>query len=143
MQELLIHLRTMQLFYHNAHNLCKGSLFFADHAAFGDFYAAAEADYDSVAERMIGKGQTIDLLSVIKGVYTKCKTLPAGEASTEQLFSAGQRLEQELCAIVQKLIPASSEGTKQMIGNIADMSEMRQYKLKQRLKTSPTPITER
>jgi DNA-binding ferritin-like protein len=140
MFQLLVQLRAMQLFYHQAHNLAKGASFFADHEALGEFYAAAEGDYDSVIERMIGTHgpQSVDLMQIVKGVYTKLKSVPSGNVSeNREYFSAGLQMEKELCSLVQSIAPSVSEGTRQMIGDIADRSEVRQYKLKQRIQALP------
>ena len=55
--------------------------------------------------------------------------------SNEQFFEQQLAHEQQLGDMVDKLCKAKdvSEGTKQLLGNIADMSEVRCYKIKQRL----------
>ena len=78
MLTLAIHLRTMQMFNHSAHNLCARVPFFADHEAFAEFYSANESDYDAVVERIIGKigPQSINLAQIMQAVAAKCATLP-------------------------------------------------------------------
>jgi hypothetical protein len=43
-------------------------------------------------------------------------------------------MEQKLRAQIAAITPASSIGTQQLIGDMADRSEQRSYKLKQRMK---------
>ena len=64
MEKLATKLRYMQFYAHNAHNMCKGDTFFSDHEELGELYGTYEGLYDSVVERMIGTGQTIDLVKV-------------------------------------------------------------------------------
>lgn len=142
MISLLVHLRTMQLYNHQAHNLSSGPSFFADHGAFGDFYGEHESAYDSVAERLIGLAgpNSFNVSSVINGVAEKIGKLSFG--SNEQMFAVSLKLEQELCSIIDKYISAKAiaqgiamtEGTRQMLGDLCDKAEVRQYKIKQRLK---------
>jgi len=48
-------LRGMQLWYHAAHHVTRGTGFFGDHAdAYGGFYEALTEDFDSAVEKAIG-----------------------------------------------------------------------------------------
>jgi len=128
----------MNLFAHSAHNLVKGPLFMQDHDFFGEVYPAYEADYDSVAERTIGtKGEAeLALTPIAAGAAIKLKGAPAvGVADNSTYYQHLLQMEGELCALIEAQIQAgASEGTRQMLGNICDTSEIRQYKIKQRLK---------
>ena len=64
MTKLATQLRYMQFYAHNAHNICQGDTFFADHEELGDLYGTYTGLYDSVVERMIGLGQAIDLVKI-------------------------------------------------------------------------------
>lgn len=76
MEKLATKLRYMQFYAHNAHNMCKGDTFFSDHEELGGLYGTYEGLYDSIVERMIGTGQTIDLVKVqTKEATTKAKAV--------------------------------------------------------------------
>jgi len=136
MKELLNHLRLMQLYAHMAHHVCKGPLFFQDHEFLGSLYAEVEGDYDAVAERAINKEglSVVNLNSQLKSIYSKAKNLPDESKDDKTHLKKVLELEKELCSIIEKLVPNVSAGTEQLIGNVADKSEVRQYKLEQRLK---------
>jgi DNA-binding ferritin-like protein len=145
MLPLIVHLRTMQLFNHSAHNLCARVPFFADHDAFAGFYSEAESAYDSVVERLIGKvgPQSLNLAQIIQSVAQKCQGLPSTEVTENaKFFEISLKLELEMCSIIEGYIKQGmiapgvviTEGTRQMLGDLCDKSEVRQYKIKQRIK---------
>jgi DNA-binding ferritin-like protein len=138
MRDILVHLRAMHLFAQNAHHLVARGPFFSDHAFFGETYEAMSDAYDSVAERIIGlmgeealKPQTIPLEA-----NEKIKMAPSTGVKENKVFYQFQlMMEQELCKKIAMTISAGvSPGTEQLLGNIADVSEVRQYKIKQRIK---------
>lgn len=123
-------LRYMQFYAHIAHNKIGGETFFQDHAFLGELYAGYEGDYDDVVERMIGLDEELDLIEVHKEAVSDLKV----PKSYDLCFKEILKCEEELCKIIEDIISECSQGTSQLIGGIADKSEMRQYKLKQRLK---------
>lgn len=133
MNALIIHLRFMQLFAHAVHNLCKGATFFEDHAFFGDAYESHEADYDDVVERTIGLfgPQTVDFKKI---AMMAAHELEQADLSA-QVFEQQLKHEQELCSMIDSLCKhkAANQGLVQLLGNIADKSQVRQYKIKQKL----------
>lgn len=137
MIQLLIHLRAMQLFAHSAHNLTARIPFFQDHEFFGEVYPQHESDYDGVAERTIGLmgEQSLALAPIIQGVLAKLQAAPSvGVKENSVFFQYQLQMEMELCKLVQATIAqGATEGTKQMLGDICNLSEMRQYKIKRRL----------
>lgn len=112
-------LRYMQLLSHIGHNILGGATFFQDHAFLSELYSAYEGHYDDIVERMIGLDEEIDLVTVQK--YESCY---------KELLD----FEEELCRMIEELAKGSSQGTIDLIGAIGSSSEVRQYKLKQRLK---------
>lgn len=138
MQELIIHLRAMSLFAHNAHHHVARAVFFQDHEYFGDLYPALTADYDSVTERAINLyGEKIaDLSGILLGVMNKLKGAPSvGVLHNIDFFKYQMQLEKELCSLIQRYINDNlSEGTRQLLGDIANKSESRQYLIGRRLK---------
>jgi hypothetical protein len=54
--------------------------------------------------------------------------------SFEEAFKFILAGEEDICAACEKLAKGASLGTENLLAGLADESEMRQYKLKQRLK---------
>lgn len=138
MKELLIHLRVLGMFSQHAHNLAKGPLFLQDHCFLGEIYEAANSDYDSVAERIVGTlgAEYLDLHEISKKAFQGLFKLPANELKeNKEFFEIILKQEQMTCELVESEVKNEdcSEGTKQLIGEIANQSEVRQYKIQQRL----------
>jgi len=140
MIELLACLRALQLFTHHAHNLCARSIFFGDHEFFGSSYGEAEADYDDVIEDIIrAKGEIpeLELSSFMSTVSSKLSGAPSvGQKENKVFFIHQLKMEQNICAYIEKLCKSGglSQGQIQTLGTIAQKSEKRQYKIKQRCK---------
>lgn len=138
MKELLVLLRAMQLFAQNAHHLCKGMTFQQDHDFFGSVYDEVAGDYDDLAERIIGLygEEPLDLMSLLAAVHQKLTSAPSiGTQSNKDFYSYQLQMEESLCKLVEKIIAAGVyPGTEQLIGEFANQSESRKYKIKQRLK---------
>lgn len=137
--KIAIQLRAMQMFYHSAHHLSSRVAFFVDHEAFGSFYEACDSGFDGIMERTIGlHGPQVGALNpILQAVAQKCATLPSIEAKdNKQLFEVGLKLEQELCGLIDQVLKSGqcTEGTKQLLGDEANESEMRQYRIKMRIK---------
>lgn len=143
---LLVQLRSMQLFYHNAHHLTKGSTFFSDHEAFSDFYKEIDGQYDSVAERAVGLyNEPLDLSILLPAISKNLEMVLADYQTPEDMYGGGIALEKELdkiCDLIDSS-PLATVGTKELINGIADSSEIRSYKLNQRLKNSKLPLSSR
>ena len=129
MDEILVVLRFKQLFGHNFHNLVKGESFFADHEFLSQWYSQGEEQYDSVVERMIGLGLKVDLVEIQEAAVDLLKKNPPLEFSTLELC------EQQLIEQIENYIAKEkiSQGTLQLLGDIANQAEMNLYKIKQRL----------
>lgn len=135
MIKLATHLRHMQFYTHNAHNMCKGDTFFTDHPELGGLYGTYEDEYDGVVERLIGLGKAPDLLQVQKDAVAMLDS--AGTPSGfNDAFSTILGYEEELCKLLDEANEGASLGTQNFVQGIADTSEVRQYKLKQRLSKS-------
>ena len=136
MEQLAILLRSIQLYSQNVHNLAKGSLFFADHDFLGALYEQADAQYDSVIERMIGLDMSPNLANIQLQAANLIKDKPHSASENKIYFKVILEMYMTVCQLIQQLVkdPNMSEGTKQLIGDIADKAEMNKYKLKQRCK---------
>lgn len=139
LSKIAAYIRAMELYYQSCHNLVKGPVFSQDHATFGSFYEAMGAAYDSVIERAINieGDQAADLIPQIKEIYDHLKGKPCCNVPENKVyFVAALDCEKSLCQMIDQVCkdPATSEGTKQLIGDIADASEVRQYLIMRRIK---------
>lgn len=133
MKELAVLLRALQLYAHNCHNLVSGPTFFQDHEFLGEIYSSAEGDYDSVIERMLGKKMDLDLVRVQVEAAVKLKGLPL--TSAQEMFMTiaqlSDAIKQQINVVISEPI---SEGMKQLVGEIYNQLEIKDYKLGQRLR---------
>ena len=138
MLQLAVLFRAMQLFAHSAHNLCHGSSFHEDHAFFGDAYGKFEGYYDSLIERLIGLGYEshLDLSQIIVEVSSKLQGSPSVGASNSDYYSYLLGQSEEACKYCDEFCKSKelTEGTRQLLGGIADELEVFKYKIKRRLK---------
>lgn len=129
-------LRAGQLYAHHAHNNVKGPTFHQDHDFFGELYPAYEAGYDGCVERYIGLcGQPFDGIKVGHDALDLLSDLPrdAGEGNSH-FYNSVLHIEKALCKYIEGCIKSGlTEGSRQMLGTLADESEVRQYKIKSRL----------
>ena len=137
MLELICTLRASQLFLHHAHLLAKGSLFIQDHEFLGELYGQLEDEFDSVCERLIGLGgeEHLNLSIVMMKVTDKLKSVPSIVSENKVYFQKQLEFEKSICSQIEELAASGvSEGTLQLIGDIANNSEKRQYKIGRRVK---------
>lgn len=138
MLQLVILLRASQLYLHHAHLLAKGALFMQDHAHLSDLYNEMESEFDSVCERMIGldKEVELNLQTIMKSVNEKLASCNMNVKENKEYFQKQLQFEAEIRAKVEELVKAGgiSQGTIQMLGDVANKSEIRTYKLKRRIK---------
>ena len=138
LKDIAVKLRTMHLYYQAAHNLVKGTVFYQDHEALGEYYTSIACDYDMTIERAITlEGDEVaDPKIQLKQVYQDIKDLPCIDVKeNKQYFTEGMKLEKELCKGIKEYIDKGcSPGTEQLIGDIANRSEKRQYLISRRIK---------
>ena len=123
--------RAAQFVAHRAHHLCAGATFLQDHEFFGELYGVYEGAYDSLIERMIGLGQSPDINKI---------TLEAARMAAMQtksaalnLFSALSQSERLFCSEIANIQAEQTPGTQNLLQGLADESEARQYKIRQRV----------
>ncbi|MFZ4411515.1 MAG: hypothetical protein ACOYOV_00430 [Bacteroidales bacterium] len=137
MMQLAVCLRALQLISHHYHNICGKIAFHQDHEFFAEVYSAAEGDYDSVIERIIGKDgiQAIDLDSILAQVSAKVKAMPKSAPENKAYYVAILSQMEYINAEIQKLIDGKlvSRGTEQLIGEIANQQEIKIFKIKRRI----------
>lgn len=137
--ELSASVRALQFYAHHAHHVCARIVFSQDHAMLAEIYTKAETDYDNIIERYIGlKGDAaLDESKVLMMACQKVQKLPMKDVKENKiLLKACLDLILEINSKIEPLCkePNASQGTIQMLGNIADANEVLVYKLKQRLK---------
>lgn len=138
MHQLAINLRVLQLFAHVAHHRVSGRPFLSDHLMLGEFYSAYSDAYDSVIERMIGNGIACDEFALTMKASEALQTLKE-QATPEAMLSSLLSGEMALQAEVENGISRGlSQGTINLLAALADDSEVRCYKLRQRLELSTT-----
>jgi DNA-binding ferritin-like protein len=125
-------LRALQLFAHRAHNDVRGDGFFADHKFFGKIYGEYEEAFDSVIERMIGLGEKTDIVQINSDACADSSKLPNNH-DAKRFFAVLIKSEENLCALIKKAVPQSTDGTQNLLQGIADASEARLYLMKQRV----------
>lgn len=133
MNTVAVILRSMQFYAHAAHNLSAGPTFFADHEYLGELYAAYEAEYDDIIERMIGLGVAVNIPAITQSA---CVAMGADVPSNpSEAFATLLETERKLCAALAAEDANASLGTQDLLQTIAGASEKRQYKLGQRCAT--------
>jgi hypothetical protein len=141
---LLVQLRSMHLYFHNCHNLAKGPSFFGDHCAFNDFYSELDKEYDEAAERAVGLyNEPLDLSILLPAISKNLEMVLGDYKTPEDMHSGGLALEKELikiCDLIENS-PLATLGLKELVGGIACHSEIRSYKLNQRLKKPEPELT--
>lgn len=133
-KELLILARALNLVYHQMHNVAKSCSFFADHAELAAMYTALDADYDSLAERRIGLGQGLsssEAADIVREAAEILANLPEGEMV--DAFTFAMQLESEYVRELKLAEANMSAGTVNMLQGLADLSEVRQYKIARRV----------
>lgn len=128
-------LRVLQMYYHNCHNLVAGPTFVADHGLFNDFYDQAEGHYDSVIEYMIATlgGQALDTALLIRAVCEELEKHQVEDMEVETMFMVALALEAEMYEDVTELEKNGPIGLRNLLGDIGQSSDVRKYKIKQRL----------
>jgi len=125
--------RLSQLYAHMAHNLTGGETFFQDHSFFGDLYGTYEDAYDGIIERMIGIGQTPDIVGITKKA---CEFLAdhSSDKTAEVFYSKLSATEIQIRGLIDNVLKGQSQGTTNFLQGLADESEVRSFKISQRLK---------
>lgn len=134
--KLVAQLRMMQIAAQAMHHNCKGSLFFQDHGALGDFYEALQGEYDRAAEKYVSLYGAYDINQVMSMVMASMQGMPSQVKENKEFFTILLGKEKEVSSMVDMLVRQGgySEGTKNMLGDVGTQSESRQYLIKQRIK---------
>lgn len=127
--KLATHYRAMQLLAHNSHNLVSGRTFFEDHEFFGDAYGTYESSYDRVVELLIGNGDSPDLVKLQSNAVGKLSSM-----TKENHFDAILSAEKDLQSLIEDFAGSDpSQAALNMVGDLAEASKVRIYKIRQRI----------
>lgn len=131
--EVALAFRTGQFVAHGFHNLVKGPTFFEDHEFLGELYESYQNAYDACIERIIAFTGTADVVGLTaKASAAAAQYNPNGKSSAE-MFSIILAFEKNICALIKVAVPESTDGTQNLLQGFADQSEMRQYKISQKI----------
>lgn len=137
-KELLAYIRAMQIFSQSAHHLVGRTPFHSDHEFFGEVYTELSSNYDAVAERIVGLfgEEQLELNSLMALVAQHLQGKPStGVKENSQFYSSQLQCEQYLQNLIKQLqVAGVSPGTENLLQGIGEQSEIRTYKIKQRLK---------
>lgn len=126
--------RAAQFIAHNFHNLVKGPTFLEDHEFLGELYGQYEAAYDSCIERIIAFTGAADVTGITsKACAAAAQINPNGKSSAE-MFAIILTLEKGFCSLIKTVVPDCTDGTQNFLQGLADESEMRQYKISQKIR---------
>lgn len=127
--KLITYFKYMNFYAHIAHNYSKGETFFQDHDFFGELYETYEDIYDKLVERYIGLDKDLDLVKLHVKAAQALKEFDGCHHAFEELLMC----EEAVCEACKEMSKAATLGLGNMLAQIADDSEARQYRIKQRL----------
>jgi len=136
MDNLAIIFRSGQFLAHQLHNEARGEAFFSDHAFLGDLYGTYEDGYDAIVERVIGLGvEDVDIPGWNQRAMKVYGGMAKGQSFSPENWPAvvlevERAIQGEIRAYLKKGL--ASDGVQNLLQGMADESEMRVYKVKQR-----------
>lgn len=135
MEDIIILLKTLNLYAHNAHNLASRLVFNQDHEMLLEIYEAADTNYDDVLERLIGLKGDVDNIAQMDLTAAQHNTSLSQGSDNATKLKVCLELEKAICQKIEILIRSKqvSVGTEQLLGDICNTSEVRQYKMTRRL----------
>jgi DNA-binding ferritin-like protein len=114
--------RSMQLFYHDAHNQTQGDAFLSDHEFFGESYENMEDDYDVLAEYLVAGGQDIQNIK---------RSIESWDG--KDFLQNAVKIEEDFRELLGRLDAVSPLGLQNALGDMVQKSDVRSYKMQQRL----------
>ena len=147
MHTLATTFRLAQFAAHDFHQRVSGRTFLTDHAFFAELYESYETAYDQLIERIIGQGESVSPSQI---TYLAAQRAEAfrDKVEADDMYAALMTLERTICREIDTLLMARevdeedrteeesmiTTGVENLLQGMADASEVRQYKFKQRLK---------
>lgn len=129
----------MQLVAHQAHHLVSGPSFVGDHKLFEQIYKELDEEYDTVAERVVShfSPDHLNLAHILMGVTQVLEQLPSLNDMKDNtpMFQLMDHMEKTLCMYCAEASQSGlTLGSANMLSNICDRSEIRQYKILGRIR---------
>lgn len=138
MKELAIIFKSMNLYARAAHHLAARTPFHSDHAFFAEIYEAADDAFDGIVERMIGLmgEESVGYPGILSQSVANVSKLPyTGVKENTVFYQVLLDMEKKVCEKANEIIQSGvTPGVEQLVGELCNQSEMRQYKIKQRMK---------
>jgi DNA-binding ferritin-like protein len=129
--------RYLQLLAHNAHNEAKGPTSIQDHGFLGDLYPIYDKHYDSLVERVIGSGGSVDLVAIQQEAASRLVAFKSTDEALQAILDADTEARDMIEDIVEADKDGSfelSQGTIDLLAGIADQCEgFQKYWIQQRL----------
>jgi DNA-binding ferritin-like protein len=132
--------RAIQLYTHSAHVSVKGQTFIQDHEFLGGVYSAAGDDVDSLFERAIGSGgegpgHVLAHMKVCAEILRDHCCDTCNGVGVNSILSRAAALISEFVEMISHVRESCdlSDGTDNLLCDIADKYEVTLYKLQQRL----------
>ena len=129
MKELAILYRAAQFAAHQAHQEVCGESFFSDHAYLGELYETYTNAYDSLIERMIGCKEKPDILEINKEAMVEYELVDCCDW-VKSMYKFEADFQKEIETLTKDKM---SQGSLNLLAQLADESEVRSYKLGQRM----------
>lgn len=131
----IIRARILNLFYHHAHNVTVGPAFFQDHDFFAAAYGELELDYDKLAEYFIAlNGRAKFVTKTINEVVEEQLSAYAVETMyASDMYMVALDLERKFQQDLELCLKKAPIGLQNAIGAMSELSDVRIYKMQQRL----------
>lgn len=132
----LIQARSMQLYYHYCHTLAYGCAFHSDHSFFGSSYAELEDDYDTLAEYFVSLfGNTkFKTAKVSELISEQLEEIQVESMDCEAMYNKALELEAQYQKYLVGVNKQGSIGLQNTVQGVATKSDVRTYKMQQRVK---------
>lgn len=134
--QAVIYSRILHIYYQHCHNLTYGSSFVGDHTVFNDFYEEVADNYDRLSEYTVSQfgNKEFNTTVIHESIMEELQNYKVENMTSQEMFNSSLILEFKFYNILKELDIKASIGLKNMIGDFAEKSDVRQYKIKQRLK---------
>lgn len=131
----LVHARAIQLFYHYCHNLVHSESFHEDHAFFGAAYKAFDTYYDQLVEYFVAlyTHKKFKTAEISEAVCKLLENVKIEEMCCCDMYEAAIKIEQDFQTCLVKVNSKGSLGLQNTVQGMATESDVRLYKMKQRI----------
>lgn len=131
----LIKARAMQLYYHYCHNLVQGTAFHADHSFFESTYKTLDSNYDQLVEYFIAlfSNKKFKSAEISELVHEELEGLEVEKMTAEKMYESAIKMEIDFQKYLSAVNEKGSIGLQNTVQGIATQSDVRLYKIRQRI----------